>query len=49
MSSNTMEYGGLIGAGLGGLLATQKVAVRAQLLSIAIVATIIAVLATADC
>src|SRR5215216_2957211 len=40
------SIGGLGGAALGGLLATQELPVRAHLLSVAIVATIIAALAT---
>jgi MFS family permease len=40
------SIGGLIGAALGGLVATQGVAIGSHLLGVAIVATIIAVLAT---
>lgn len=40
------SVGGLVGAALGGLLATQGVAVRAHLVGVAIVATIIAVVLT---
>jgi MFS family permease len=40
------SIGGLVGAALGGLLATQGVAVRDHLLGVAIVATLIMVLAT---
>jgi hypothetical protein len=40
------SVGGLVGAALGGLLATQAVTLRAHLLGVAIVATIIAVLAS---
>lgn len=40
------SIGGLVGATLGGLIATQGVSVRAHLLGVAIIAVIIAVLAT---
>jgi MFS family permease len=40
------SIGGLAGAALGGLIATQGVSVRAHLLAVAIVATIVAVFAT---
>ena len=40
------SVGGLIGAALGGLIATQGVLVHAHLLGVAIIATIIAVIAT---
>jgi MFS family permease len=40
------SVGGLVGAALGGLIATQGVPVRAHLLGVAIIATIIAVVAT---
>ncbi|MEO7912608.1 MAG: MFS transporter [Roseiflexaceae bacterium] len=40
------SVGGLLGAALGGLVATQGVSVRTHLMSVAIVATIIAVVAT---
>jgi MFS family permease len=40
------SIGGLAGAALGGLLASQAVPVRAHLLAVAIVATILAILAT---
>src|SRR4029453_5037802 len=40
------SIGGLVGAALGGLIATQAVTVRVHLLSVAVVAAIIAVLTT---
>jgi len=40
------SVGGLLGAALGGLIATQGVAVRAHLLGVAVIAVIIAVFAT---
>jgi hypothetical protein len=40
------SVGGLLGAALGGLLAAQELAVRIHLLSVAIAATIVAVIAT---
>jgi MFS family permease len=40
------SIGGLLGAALGGLIATQEVSVRTHLFSVAIVAVVIAVLAT---